>query len=101
MSIHNNEAMSPDVRLFYDVMGIGLSIWGVRGEGELFQFVDDALEAYDIPTMEIIREAFHQLNENQRITLETGTADQEVLKSILSQFEGHLNAVRQNARKAS
>ena len=55
-----------EMKLYNDVMGIALSVWGNAGDCGVFQIMDKALDNFDLAGMGCIKEAFDMLPEKLR-----------------------------------
>jgi len=74
-------------KLFYDVMGIGLAIWGSIGDCELFQEIDRALDAADEIQLRIIEQAFAAIPQNVQERIMSGEGNATALRNAIAQFE--------------
>jgi hypothetical protein len=62
----NQEINYNEMKLYNDVMGIALSVWGNAGDCAVFQIMDKALDNFDLFEMECIKEGFDMLPEKMQ-----------------------------------
>lgn len=62
----NQEINYNEMKLYNDVMGIALSVWGNAGDCSVFQTMDKALDNFDLLEMGSIKEAFDMLPEKMQ-----------------------------------
>ena len=66
MMIEDSREYYAEMKLYNDVMGIALSVWGNAGDCGVFQIMDKALDNFDLAGMGCIKEAFDMLPEKLR-----------------------------------
>ena len=63
MIIEESREYYAEMKLYNDVMGIALAVWGNAGDCPLFQIIDRALDNYNLPELQCVKEAFDMLPE--------------------------------------
>ena len=63
MIIEDSREYYAEMKLYNDVMGIGLAVWGNAGASQVFQAIDKALDNYNLHELSCIKEAFEMLPE--------------------------------------
>ena len=92
-----NPSMEPIQKLHYDVMGIGLAVRAIEGEGPLFALIDQALSQKNERLMKAVFNAFNMLNENQRQHIMNGTGDESTLSMNLARMERYIRVINSGA----
>lgn len=80
-------------QLFYDVMGIALAVWGSVGDGELFRFMDRALDDFDTDAMQRIVRAFGMLPQEIQDRLMAGEGSPQQLIADAQQLARHCHQI--------
>lgn len=81
MIIDKSHEQYSEMRLYYDVMEIGLGVMGSVGETEFFQFIDNALDTFNEAEMRAIKRAFEMLSVAQQDAL-VGTGEDKNLPKL-------------------
>ncbi len=63
MIIEESKEYYAEMKLYNDVMGIALAVWGTAGDCPLFQIIDRALDNYNLQELQCVKEAFDMLTE--------------------------------------
>ncbi len=82
-----------EMQLFYDVMEIGLAVMGPAGESDFFQFIDNALDTFNLIEMRVIKEAFVALSPSERSALLEGDVANEQAATALTKLLANCRAL--------
>ena len=94
-------AMEPIQKLHYDVMGIGLAVRTIEGEGPLFALIDTALTSKNERQMKAILNAFNMLTSDQRLQVMEGIGDESTLLLYLARMERYIRVIGSGAEVKS
>lgn len=64
MMIDDSREYYAEMRLYNDVMGIALAVWGNAGDCPVFHTIDKALDNYNLKDLNCIKDAFGMLPEH-------------------------------------
>ncbi len=79
MIIDESQEYFEEMKLYNDVMGIALAVWGNAGDCPVFRIMDKALDDFSLEQMGCIKEAFEMMPEKmqQDVMAETKTVTSE------------------------
>ncbi|MCZ6472909.1 MAG: hypothetical protein O6934_05665, partial [SAR324 cluster bacterium] len=63
MMIEDSREYYAEMKLYNDVMGIALAVWGNVGECPVFHTIDKALDNYNLQELQCIKQSFDLLPE--------------------------------------
>lgn len=89
MNIDESQEQYAEMQLFYDVMEIGLAVMGPAGRSRFFDFIDNALDTFNISELRIIKESFDALSELAQHALVDGDSESEQAADALSTLQAN------------
>ena len=66
MDIDEQHEHHREMRLYNDVMGIALAVWGHNGDCDVFRIMDGALDDFNLGQLAFIKEAFGMMPKTQQ-----------------------------------
>ncbi|MCZ6628171.1 MAG: hypothetical protein O7E56_08075 [SAR324 cluster bacterium] len=63
MIIEESKEYYAEMKLYNEVMGIALAVWGNVGDCAIFQIIDKALDNYNLQELQCIKQSFDMLPE--------------------------------------
>ena len=82
MIIEDSREYYAEMRLYNDVMGIALAVWGNAGDCPVFQTIDKALDNYNLKELNSIKDAFGMLPDHVQRDIMTDIQTAETIQAI-------------------
>lgn len=82
MMIEDSREYYAEMKLYNDVMGIALAVWGNAGDCPLFQSIDKALDNYNLKELNCIKDGFGMLPDHAQRDIMTDIKTAETIQAI-------------------
>ena len=82
MMIEDSREYYAEMKLYNDVMGIALAVWGNAGDCPLFHAIDKALDNYNLKELNCIKDAFGMLADHVQRDIMTDIKTGETIQAI-------------------
>ncbi len=100
MNIDESHDNYSEMKLYNEVMGIGLAVWAHSGDSQVFRIIDKSLDSFSIEEMQGIKVAFNMLPDVMQQEI---MADQKTENTIaaIEKFTRHVSQMIRNDRARS
>ena len=98
MIIEESKEYYAEMKLYNDVMGIALAVWGNAGDCPLFQIIDRALDNYNLQELKCVKEAFDMMPETMQGDIMADVKTDNTVGAIERLRENSANLIK--AKKA-
>ena len=82
MMIEDSREYYAEMKLYNDVMGIALAVWGNAGDCPLFHRIDKALDTYNLKELNCVKDAFAMLSEQAQSGIMADIKTDQTIKAI-------------------
>lgn len=82
MMIEDSREYYAEMKLYNDVMGIALAVWGNAGDCPVFHMIDKALDNYNLKELNCVKDAFEMLSEQVQTEIMTDIKTDKTVKAI-------------------
>jgi len=82
MIVDVNHENFQEMRLYNEVMGIALAVWGNAGDCPFFRFIDRALDNFNEEAMRIVKQSFDMLPENMQAEIMSEHKSENTIAAI-------------------
>ena len=82
MMIEDSREYYAEMKLYNDVMGIALAVWGNAGDCPVFHAIDKALDNYNLKELNCIKDAFGMLPDHVQHDIMTDINSAETIQAI-------------------
>ena len=82
MMIEDSREYYAEMKLYNDVMGIALAVWGNAGDCPVFHAIDKALDNYNLKELNCIKDAFGMLSESAQRDIMSDVKTDETMPAI-------------------
>ena len=95
MMIEDSREYYAEMKLYNDVMGIALAVWGNVGDCPVFHTIDKALDNYNLKQLNCVKDAFGMLPERVQSDIMSDIKTDETIAAIerlRENIDGLINA---------
>ena len=82
MMIDDSREYYAEMKLYNDVMGIALAVWGNAGDCPVFHMIDRALDNYNLKELNCVKDAFGMLPEHLQTDIMTDIKTADTILAI-------------------
>ena len=82
MMIEDSREYYAEMKLYNDVMGIALAVWGNAGDCPVFHMIDKALDNYNLKELNCVNDAFGMLSEHVQTEIMSDIKTYQTVQAI-------------------
>ena len=90
--IEDSREYYAEMKLYNDVMGIALAVWGNAGDCPVFHMIDKALDNYNLKELNCVKDAFGMLPEHVQSNIMSDIKTDETALAI-DRLRENINAL--------